>query len=355
MNFLRTTGVFLFGLLCTASLSLLGSTLVFNATIAHPQTVKHWLSESGTYENALSTLYGTVDTTNSTGRSKLVAATDDAVQKAIADSFSPAYLRTQTEAALDATYPWLQGTSPSVTFSIHTQEQRPVFVKSVTNSLTAYFASLPVCAPRQQPQSDTGELACRPVSLSPESLAAQSANEIAAQLPILASPITPASFVPQASGGGSIATRTRNVPLVWQLLQNGPAIAVAGIIVGLGGIAVVSKDRLRSLSRLLRTVAFSALLSVVLFGAALWASTRLPLQSLAKDGAPPEFVIALVRIITMEIATLLAIFYGCVLIVSIVGWLVIRRSLRRHVTIDPLATGPVIAAETVVAKSNDIV
>jgi len=141
---------FKFLILITAIVAAL--VLTFNS----PKKIEKSLSDSGVYSTFVSSALKEVQKSNDqTGSKSDGNKTDDipidnpAIVAAANQAFTPQLLKSTTENVLNGTYAWLQGKTPTPSFTIDFSTAKKTFAQGVGEAAQKQLASLPVCTTAQ--------------------------------------------------------------------------------------------------------------------------------------------------------------------------------------------------------------
>jgi len=236
----------------SAALSLWIFLATINATVANRDVVKGWLARSGAYDAAL---HSFLRISPKTQPDPLLR---DSAQQALEQTFSGAFIHQSTEAAVDASYNWLEGSANTITFTIPLQEKEVEFYANLSNILAPKLRELPACATRV-PVS-TATITCLPPGIDAASYASQ--------------------ITRPASGDGLLKK-----PLTHETFASAPTLpwlpmAVQWLHISLWGLPLVillfgllymlaSPDRIRGVGHIARRLTLGAAITLV-GGAFMW-------------------------------------------------------------------------------------
>jgi hypothetical protein len=185
MNWLRKSLGHLLAVLFLVSLLGIAVCVSANRNLSQPDKLKGWLSDSKIYDNLIAgTLEKAEKDEAKAGDADTVSLSDATVQQAAEKAFSPQLLQQSVNTFLDANYAWLQGKTPTPSFTIDLTDAKATFAQRVGKIVGDRLASLPACTPDQlakiQIPVDPLTVTCRPASLDPTTEAKRVTDEITA-------------------------------------------------------------------------------------------------------------------------------------------------------------------------------
>lgn len=355
MNILRTILVGLASFTFVIAVTGLVYLLTLQTTIMDRTVVKSWLNESQLYDGRL--INTLVQTTNAGGGPNDTAQPADnlspspeAVKSALNATFTPAFTRTQLEGVVDNAYNWIDGTSPTFSFSIPIDQKRDTLIAELAKRVEPKLAALPVCRVVPLTQQPT----CRPADTTASELAIQLTTQSIDDSGAFAAPITNESF----SKNKQATAKSPGQPTISQLPAYHNAIELLLLILpivaafSLFVIIFATKTGLRlvRVARLSRRIFFGMLFIFIPTAIVIWLArdSDLGLSNLfaAQTSA---LVVPLLKTILVGILTQLALFTGIGGLVSVITWIVlsiIKRSRVPSVTPPTPVSSPTPATVT---------
>lgn len=174
MNILRKIGVSLSAMLLTTALFSVAWSSVAISTIHNRNTIKGWLDETNAYSRVVDIALEKLKTSKEADSQNL-PMDDPLIQDAAKTAFSPEFLKEQVELVLNNVYSWLDGSVPTLSFSIDLSEAKQKLAAGIGAYVEARVAGLPVCATKSTVDFDGFTSICRPKALS----ATQAGQEVA--------------------------------------------------------------------------------------------------------------------------------------------------------------------------------
>lgn len=264
MNILRALLIGLASLVYVVAISGFVYLLTLNTTIMDRTVVKSWLKESQIYDGQIiSALVQTPPTDSQQGGTQspasTISASPEAVKAALNTAFTPEFTQTQLEGVVDNAYNWIDGTSPTFTFSVPIDQKRDVIIAELAKSIEPQVATLPVCRSTQIAQQSV----CRPANVSTQQLATELTTQSIDESGTFSAPLTNASFTKstQTSGQSANTSTLANLPTISKgidtLLLVLPIIAILSIAIIIA--VTVRGQRLTAAARLARRIFFGML------------------------------------------------------------------------------------------------
>lgn len=327
MHIMRKISIGSMKFLCISAIALLVYVGTLQMTILNRTAVKEWLDTGGVYENHLIPELirtGSVPSeTQNTADAQTFSVPQDALKQALERTFTPQYVKSQTETSLDKFYDWIEGKSPNFALSIPIQEKRDVFISELAIASESYVAALPLCA------TAFPTTLCRPATLSPLDYTKELISQNISKSGFFNKPITNSEFSDQTS------------PLPSPVIRIVPYLTE--IIIGLFIITVISiaaflwlslpNRRLAALQSLAKRIFVSQLFT---FAAALLFALLFYFDILRFSNIIPvatdviaKTIGSSVKIAFMAMALQLALLSGIVVGISLLTWIGVRIWLRR--------------------------
>ena len=304
--------------LVTLLISLWLAAATLQMTILNRTMVEGWLQNSGLYQNLISAI--PLEVPGAASGQSFVTAAD--IKQALADTFKPSFLQTQTESILNSTYDWMEGKTPAITFSIPVNQKKAEFIANMAKVIKTKVAALPPCASAIAPS--TNQPTCLPKGVSAADFADQLSHLTDGQgQDLLSKPITQKDLGNvQSPLAGWI---TAIVPQVGWTVIVMPILA----LLAAAGFVLLNDDMLKGLATIGRRIFFHGLVVAVIggllwyFGQSFSLDSFIPTgegsevgQSIAKNLAEP-----LVHVVAPGIGQVLALLAGAVAIVGAAAWL----------------------------------
>lgn len=334
MGFLRGAGRWLLSLLVATMVTAWIGASVTQATLLNRQVVKGWLANSGMYDKALRSLFNL--------ESNQDVATKEDMQNAFDATFPPNYIKQQTETVLDATYDWIDGKKPNISFSISIKEKRDEFTANLIKQVQPRIAALPQCPSRTSPS--TAKPTCIPQGTKPEDFTKQLLN-ISSDDSFLAQPITPQSL----TQSGQQVPNVPSLPMYASYIRTLTLTLPAGILLCAAAYVLLNESKLRGLAIISRRTFFHALLIGVVGGLLWWFGSSLDL-GVASQGADLQQTLVVKNILNPvlrgvlpDIARAIILYSGIVAAVSGLGWLVSFVARRKMNRVTQFSPKPVVA------------
>ena len=199
-----------------ASLFFVIFSIVFVTVIANKQALKDSLVTSGAYSSFVETVID-ANTNASNQTLSSLPFSDKNVRQIVIDSFSPQFLKSQTDAAIDDVYTWLQQDSKQLTFRYDFTQPKT----SMNNALASYAAdrvmSLPPC--EQVPEEvNVFTVSCRPVNITHEFVRVQTVNDLNTS-DLLKDPIIDQDDLPKTVDGKTLDQKYSFIPRLYTLMK----------------------------------------------------------------------------------------------------------------------------------------
>ena len=207
----------------------------FVRTATHPATVKKLVAESGIYSSvvpsllqqtkSISTSVGSVDTAN------------PLIQQAAQKAISPGYIQSNSEAAIDSVYKWLDGGSDQPDFVINLSDAKNNFAAQVASSARQQLTGLPTCTTQAQVVTFNALSAtCLPKGVTPASAAQLLNNDLSSNQAFLEKNTIDANSLKNSDGSQSVfQDQLKTVPKQYQRAKKTPLIlSVVTILCAIG-------------------------------------------------------------------------------------------------------------------------
>lgn len=164
--------------------TLLGLTLAWGAyqTLGSAGPLKSALRESGIYQTGVGDALQQTNKETPEHKQGDIPIDRPEIQQAIKDAFPPQYIQAQSEKALDATYAWLQGETPTLSFKIDLSEAKTRLADNMAAYAQKRLDTLPACTAADLHASgsdvDVFTTPCVPPGVDKAALAAKAHDEI---------------------------------------------------------------------------------------------------------------------------------------------------------------------------------
>ena len=296
-----------------------------NATVANREVVKNWLAQSGVYKHALdNTLRVTADQSGSL----MDLTTNTTLQQALTKTFDSTYIQQYTNKVIDATYDWVEGKAPAITFSIPVQEKSAEFSANLAAEIKPKIEMLPPCNSRIG-NLNANQITCIPTGVSADDYAKQLAQPSSSN-GFLNTPITQDNLRSPIQLSALPALAQAMHMLLWALPI---AVAVCGAL-----FVLASDAKLAGLGRLGRQLTINAGLVLVLGLVTWYVGASLDLNSVLEGDEQQVAIISsltnpLARTVIPDFGRALSIFSGIVTAVGGILWLgafLLRRKPQKH-------------------------
>ena len=143
MQFARRSALALIAALFSTLLIFTAIDFAILRVVGSPEPIKKMLSESGIYNSVVGSTLEQAKTTSEGGTG--VSLTDAAIKQAAEQSFSPQFVKSSSEKAIDGIYNWLDGKSAEPDFNIDLFTVKSTFAEKVGQAAQTRAATLPKC------------------------------------------------------------------------------------------------------------------------------------------------------------------------------------------------------------------
>ena len=217
---------------------------------ARPDSIKQILADSGVYGSVVKGLLEQAGKVTSSGGD--VSLNEPIVRAAAEKTFSPSFIQSNAEAAIDSTYRWLDGKTPLPDFQIDLTAAKAQFAANIAEAVQKRLVSLPACATAASSieNFDVFKATCLPKGTNPAAEAATIQNNILKGGNFLDHPvITADSIKPAGSSRSVFAENLRNVPEAYQKAKNTPwAFGLISLLL-MASIVLLSDSKRKGLKR----------------------------------------------------------------------------------------------------------
>jgi len=192
-------------------------------TIGQPAKVKKLVADSGVYHSIIPNLLNQQkNIQTSVGN---IPLSDPVVKQAAEASFSPTLVQTNTEAAIDNIYAWLDGKTPAPTFKIDFSSAQGDLANNLAAVAQARAASLPVCKTAITSTSfDVYSATCLPKGVTPATVSQSIRDQINAGKGFIDKPVITAGDVKSDNGQSVFNTKLKDAPKQYQRFKRSPYI-----------------------------------------------------------------------------------------------------------------------------------
>ncbi len=258
MSFAKNFGLKIAASLFGLSIFGLAVAFSFNAVFGTPDSLKVALAKSGTYTiiadsiaaNLANETYTSYIGDRATGGSgEPVKANTAAFNKAAKSIITPSIIQRNTEKVIDGSYAWLDGSMPTPTFRLDTNEIQQQVAANLGTAATGRVGKLPICTQAQLQQLDIHNIdpftvPCRPPDINLTALRRQFEDNLSVNNDSPADKIITAEDVTNEAGQNVFA-QAKRIPRIFQLGQRLPWIF--GVVAIISAVIVVcfSSPRLR--------------------------------------------------------------------------------------------------------------
>ncbi len=337
MHYLRTFGRFILGSTLNGLLLLLPLLFALHALIATPAPLKHALQASGTYNSATNAILdqATKDNKDADPQTQKVLNTPD-IRKIINDSFSPQFLQTNTEGALDNTYAWLNGKTDTLQISLDTASARTQLLAKLTTYATTRASSLPTCTPQQlralDPNQDILSVPCLPKGVDAAAEATKFSQKVADSTGDLQKPQTQTIKTNEKSDNARLAFQSFN--------HNFWVLPLAAVLFGTAYV-LLHRDRRSGIRRLSRLVLINGVtigLLTIVFGILFNRTVSLVRESAVDNQAMQDSLIKVTTILENDFKRTLLIWSIGYIVVGVAALVVLHKYKAKPVVAQAVET-----------------
>lgn len=267
MSVLRKITIWFLCLGCVTAVSGIVYILTLESTLLDRTVVKQWLVDARVYDDNM-LIDALVQTPpENTRPSDQLTLPPDAIKLAMGNTFTPDFIKTQTENVVNNAYDWMEGKTPTFQFSVPIDQKKEMLIQQLATLIEPQIEAIPACS-----RAITAN--CRPSTLNQSQFATEAATQSINESESFDKPITNETFAepsgkpPKKSESAALAQlpairSATNVLFV--ILPIAAALSLAAI-----AFLARSSDRLRVFTKLARRLFFSMLLGVIASGVVLW-------------------------------------------------------------------------------------
>lgn len=256
-------------------------------TVGQPDQVKKIVADSGIYNSVIPNILNQQKTIQtSIGNLPL---TDPTIKQAVNRAFTPQLVRSNTEAAIDNLYAWLDGKTAAPSFKFDFSGAQTQLATNLATAARDRAASLPACrTPVSSLSFDVYAASCLPRGLSPSSVGQAVQNQVAAGQGIIDKPVVAAGDIKTDKGQPIFQTQLKNLPTWYQRFKHSPYLLMLLAVV-LAAALVWLRPTLRSgLRHVGITLIIVGLVMLLVASAVGWANTNLVQKKLSFNNAAVE-------------------------------------------------------------------
>lgn len=329
---LRKTLSFFAALMLTFLLLTTAAT-TFVAVSITPKHINSWLSESGTYDNAIDALALSVPKEQN---DKLLTEAD--LKTAAKAALTPAAIQNLTESFVNGTFEWLEGKNNKPTYTLDLSSAKQTFATELGKIAAERYKSLPVCknGASLPDNKDILSATCRVAGYDATPAINKVVADISESKELLEDTVITADSLTITDPNGqkkNVYDQIKYMPTIYQLSKFAPYVfgflALCAIIV----LVLLSASRKRGMRRAAFSLIFSALiifLGIWLAGTGLrTAETKVAGKSLNEPSALAQTTAVSVGKQINEDFARISMYFGVTFAVSGVAMLVISSKSQR--------------------------
>lgn len=218
MQIVRKTSVGLLAFLFVVNLLVFGFGFGLLYVFGNIDVIKSALARSGIYQTLVSDVLEQDQRQQSASRDMLPLDRPE-VQHIIKTAASPDLLQSKTENALDATYAWMRGETPSLEFNLETTDIKTNLANGLEQYAAQRIASLPVCPAEEadSARNDPFNATCRPGGADISQLAAEAKSDFWENWAIPNGTFSANEI--KVNGDKTLAQKLKGVPSVYQRIS----------------------------------------------------------------------------------------------------------------------------------------
>ncbi len=336
MNILRKIVVVISATLLVVALSNLGFMWSSRQVAGDPTYIKQALKQSGLYDQGIQDIIDQDQKENAKTTDNDIPISQPEIQALIKSTFPPQYIEQQTEQVIDATYKWVHGKTPDLSFQVDFTDKKAAFADGLQKYTEQRLNSLPLCQDGSVPSENINPFTatCRPSGLNSAEIAAKERENF----------MNGGTFTDTVLNANDIKTSDGQT-LKEQLSGLPQAYRTTGwLILGMQALSVLltatiillSRDRLRGLRRSATIYAvigvFSALGAITLSLLVHQAADQTINNASKNEPLQQRFIRAAVLFVD-SFRTWWLIYASALILLSIIGYVVffvIRRKQQKH-------------------------
>lgn len=251
MEFVRKTALVIIAPLLVILLFGLAVSTGLLRVVTNPVVVKNILDTSGIYGTVVPGLLDEAKQISSSGGE--VPLVDELVRAAALKTFSPDFVKQNTEAVLDSVYYWLDGNTPLPDFQIDLSAIKTKFAANVGDAVEARLAALPACTSSSAGALSTKDplkAACLPAGMDPAAEAATVEQNILSGTGFIDRPVITADTLKGSGDTQSVFTNQfKDVPEAYQKIKATPIILGILTLLLMAAIVLLSSTKRKGLRR----------------------------------------------------------------------------------------------------------
>lgn len=249
MNFVRKSVLVLTTALFIALLFATALDMGVIRVISQPSNIKQILADSGAYNSAVNSVLaqsGKISTSDGS-----VSLTDPTIRAAANSTFTPQFVRSNTETVIDSIYAWLNGKTTSPNFNIDLSGGKSQFASAAAQAVQTRVAGLPVCTPANELSSfDALSSSCLPRGVTPSAVADEVQADIVSGTGFLDQPVINANSLKSTRSNQSVfADQLKSAPQQYQRVKKTPVIFAILTLLAAAAIIFLSSSRRKGLRR----------------------------------------------------------------------------------------------------------
>lgn len=251
MNILRKMLLVFLGALLPFFLFALAIDTGIIRTAGSSENIKKILADSGIYDSIISSALDQAK--SEVGDQDGVNLSDQAVKTIAEKTFTPQFLKENTEQVLDTIYLWLDGKTAVPAFRIDLSGLKSTFAAEAAKVAQERAVSLPACPAGLSGSADNFEpfsATCLPRGMTPALVSDQVKNGLSSGEGFLENPVITADTIKVSGSNQSIfADQLKDVPQNYQKVKKTPfVLAILSLLIALG-IVFLSSSRRAGLRR----------------------------------------------------------------------------------------------------------
>lgn len=258
-------------------------------TLARPNYLKKWLSNSGIYSTAVDGVVAQsqqsqAEQTQANGQSEDggPSLNDPAIQTAAKKSLNPTLIQSSVENIIGGSFNWLDGKVAKPDFRIDLTEAKNNFASNVGEAARTRYLSMPVCPPRTLPTStDPFKINCQPkagfdinVEVAKFVEKMQTSKDFLPDTVITADTL----WADKNDGSQSFFEKNKAVPGYYRLAKSLPLILVVVSLVLATLLVLSANDKLLGI----RSIGITLLVWGLIYGVSLLAGSYLVAKQSSK-------------------------------------------------------------------------
>jgi hypothetical protein len=269
MKWVRLAFVYLFSFILFISLIFVALAISAQITLAHPNKIESWLSQSHIYSNLQSTITDQAQNTIENDVSGGASISKTLIRQAAQSAFPQALLQQGVHIFISSNYAWLEGKSTTPDFKIDFSGAKIKFATKVAeSSVLAHLTSLPVCTAAQTTQLQSANpllLSCRPANINPHVEANQVSQQVSSSTGFLSNPVITASSLGTKvqNGGEPYYTKLSNLPKGYQIAQKLPWVLSIISVLSILMVIFCSRSKRLGIRRATAVLLVSGILLVI--------------------------------------------------------------------------------------------